>query len=99
MWPDVRDFLARCRAAGGAIQVDDIKCKLDKKKKEHEVQTVQAKGIAKDLNKLRNQEAKVATKTKGAATEDLLQALADRADQAAKNELEEQANRELEAGR
>ena len=51
--------------------------------------------MAKELKRLRNQKARTAKKTRGASTDDLLQALADRAAANAKKEVEEKAKRDL----
>ena len=93
--PNVSAFLSEFRAASGANE-PDINSQLKRKRDEREAHKKDAQQIAKDLKKLRNQKARTAKKTRGASTEDLLQALADRATLTAKKEAEEKAKRDNE---
>ena len=93
--PNVSAFLSEFRAASGANE-PDINSQLKRKRDEREAHKKDAQKIAKDLKKLRNQKARTAKKTRGASTEDLLQALADRATLTAKKEAEEKAKRDNE---
>ena len=93
--PNVSAFLSEFRAASGANE-PDINSQLKRKRDEREAHKKDAQQIAKDLKKMRNQKARAAKKTRGASTEDLLQALADRATLTAKKEAEEKAKRDNE---
>ena len=93
--PNVSAFLSQFRAASGANE-PDINSQLTRKRDELEAHKKDAQKHAKDLKKLRNQKARAAKKTRGASTEDLLQALADRATLTAKKEAEEKAKRDNE---
>ena len=90
--PNVSAFLLEFRAASGANE-PDINAQLKRKRDEREAHKKDAKAIAKELKKLRNQKARATKKTRGASTDDLLQALADRAALTAKKEAEEKAKR------
>ena len=93
--PDVSAFLADFRAASGA-NGPDITAQLKRKRDERVDLKKHAQKIHKDLKKLRNQKARSAKKARGASTDDLLQALADRAAATAKKEAEEKAKRDLQ---
>ena len=88
--PDIKAFLTQYRDAAGTKEAD-ISSKLKRKREEREKHKKEQKEIAKELKKLRQQKKRTADKTKKASTEDLLQALADRADAKAKAELEAKA--------
>ena len=92
---DVSAFLTQFRAASGANS-PDLSSQLKRKRDERESLKKDAQQIAKDLKKLRNQKARAAKKTRSASTDDLLQALADRATLTAKKEADEKARRALE---
>ena len=91
--PDIKAFLTQFRDAAGAKD-PDINVQMKRKREEREQRKKEAKDIAKQLKKLRQQKTRTAKKTKGATTEDLLQALADRAEAKAKAEVEAKAKRD-----
>jgi hypothetical protein len=90
--PDVAAFLANLRAAGSS-DTCNVNNKLEAKRKEREHHKAEAKVIARDLKRLRNQKSKAAKKTKGATTDELLQALSDRA--ASANKVKNEKKLEL----
>ena len=93
--PNVSAFLSQFRAASGA-DGPDINDQLKRKRDERAEHKKEAQKMAKDLSKLRNQKARSAQQTRGATTDDLLQALSDRAALTARKEAEEKAKRDLE---
>ena len=88
--PDIKAFLTQFRDAAGTKEAD-INAQLKRKREEREKRKKESKDIAKELKKLRQQKKRTADKTRKASTEDLLQALADRAEAKAKAELEAKA--------
>ena len=92
--PDVSAFLTQFRAASGE-NGPDINDQLKRKRDERAEHKKEAQKMAKELKRLRNQKARTAKKTRGASTDDLLQALADRAAATARKELEEKTKRDL----
>ena len=93
--PDVSALLSQFRAASGE-NGPDINDQLKRKRDERAEHKKEAQKIAKELKQMRNQKARTAKKTRGASTDDLLQALSDRAALTAEKEAEEKAKRDLE---
>ena len=93
--PDVSAFLTQFRAASGE-NGPDINDQLKRKRDERAEHKKEAQTMAKELKRLRNQKARTAKKTRGASTDDLLQALADRAAATVRKELEGKTKRDLD---
>ena len=85
MSPDVSAFLQQFKQSR-SDNPEDIISQLVKTRKERDEAKIAAKTVAKDLKKLRNQKARTSKKTKLASTEELLEALADRAAAAEKKQ-------------
>ena len=78
--PDISAFLAQFRQAqAGDVTVENLDTQMARKRKEREEAKTRAKEVRRDLKKLRNQKARSLKKTKLASSEELLEALANRA--------------------
>ena len=83
MSPDISSFLRTFRQAhAGDVAVETLDSQMAKKRKERDEAKTKANEVKKDLKKLRNQKARSLKKTKLASSEELLEALANRAVQA-----------------
>lgn len=80
---DVSSFLKQFRLAR-SNNTDDINSKMAIKRAERDEAKLKAKGVAKDLKKLRTQKARSLKKTRMASAEELMEALAARAESAEK---------------
>ena len=93
--PDLSAFLAQFRQAqAGDVGRDTLDVQMAKKRKERDEAKAMAKNVRMDLNKLRNQQARSIKKTKLASSEELLEALANRAAAAEKKAAAEAAKNE-----
>ena len=84
MSPDVSSFLQQLRQAR-SDNPEDIHSKMIKQRAERDEAKLKAKQVAKDLKRLRN--ARTLKKTKLASAEELLEALAARAESAEKKKV------------
>ena len=95
--PDISAFLAQLRQSqAGEAHRDTIDVQMVKKRKERDEAKALARSVRTDLKKLRNQKARSLKKTKLASSEELLEALANRAAAAAKKAASDAARLERE---